>query len=140
MKKYSSLQEVYDTAVAGMASQGFQPAYNTDYGGPSCAYRGTEGRKCAIGWCIPDELYVSEMEHKNIKAILADNSYEFSNSLQGLFPDSVSDNTLLELQKCHDNYVATGEGEAIDVVENIRRDLREFGLKYNLQIPESLAE
>ena len=135
MKQYNNLQDIYDTAVAGLASQGFQPAYNTEYGGPSCAYRGTEGRKCAIGWCIPDELYSPAMEHKNIKALLVGS---FKDSLQGLFPDSISTDTLLELQKCHDNYVAASE--ATNVVEMMRKHLRIFGLEHNLQIPESLAE
>ena len=37
-------------------------------GGPStlsdgiCAFRGNRGRKCAIGWWIPDELYSKDME------------------------------------------------------------------------------
>ena len=137
MKQYNNLQEIYDTAVAGLASQGFQPAYNTDYGGPSCAYRGTEGRKCAIGWCIPDELYVPEIEHRNIKYLLVNWNHSVKDSLRGLFPDSVSVNTLFELQRCHDNYVAASS--AINVVEDMRKDLRDFGLKNNLQIPESLA-
>ena len=27
-----------------------------------CAYRGKDGRRCAVGWLIPDELYDPKME------------------------------------------------------------------------------
>jgi len=52
-------QEWFDTSVRGLRAQG----------GPSvcevsgfCVYRGPEGRKCAIGFLIPDEKYDILME------------------------------------------------------------------------------
>lgn len=32
--------------------------------GGSCRYRGTDGMKCGIGACIPDEDYLPDMENK----------------------------------------------------------------------------
>lgn len=35
-----------------------------------CAYRGTDGNKCAIGLLIPDELYTPEMEGHTVRALV----------------------------------------------------------------------
>jgi len=45
-------QEVFDTAVRGLASQGWRQSKN----GKWCAYRGREGRRCAAGWLFPDSV------------------------------------------------------------------------------------
>lgn len=34
--------------------------------GNNCLYRGLNGTKCAVGLFIPDEVYVSSLEEKNI--------------------------------------------------------------------------
>jgi hypothetical protein len=38
----------------------------------SCMYRGPEGRKCAVGILIPDEVYTSDMEYHTIITLLRD--------------------------------------------------------------------
>jgi hypothetical protein len=52
-----SKQEVVNFAVREVYKQGRASA-----GPNSCLYRGTGGRKCAIGHLIPDEEYNSEMD------------------------------------------------------------------------------
>ena len=60
-------QEVFNRAYLGLASQGFQQSKSSC--GPetsACMYRGANGRRCAIGWCIPDEKYDPNFEGKNV--------------------------------------------------------------------------
>lgn len=61
-------QEIFDKAVAGLASQGFERSViNDDAHIDFCAYRGDGGRRCAIGWLIPDELYSSAFEGEPVR-------------------------------------------------------------------------
>jgi hypothetical protein len=54
-------QEMFDAAYRGLASQNWQQS--RDEGEfTMCLYRGPEGRKCAAGWLIPDNLYDPKME------------------------------------------------------------------------------
>lgn len=123
MKTYSDLQEIYDVSVTGLASQGFQNSYAED---GTCAYRGTNGRKCAIGWCIPDDKYSPEIELKSIATILGDPKLKM---VLAHFPYHVHVETLRELQMCHDLSYTT---------EGMRIALYDFGRKHRLQIPEIL--
>ena len=52
MKQYKNLQEVFDAAYIGLWKQGWKPAYSLG----SCRYLTNNGKRCAIGHCIPDEL------------------------------------------------------------------------------------
>lgn len=124
---YKNLQEVFDTAVVGLASQGFQRSvgeYDRD-----CFYRGTYNRRCAIGWLIPDEVYTESMENSRVSELMK------------LYPDSgikelfdfsqVSYNQLNSLQRTHDG--AWGPKSVMD-------NLREFAQEYDLVLPDSLKE
>jgi hypothetical protein len=51
-------QEIFDTVAKHLLAQGERAI--TENG--ACAYRGVEGRKCAIGCLIPDEVYDPNME------------------------------------------------------------------------------
>lgn len=55
-------QEIYDKVCAHMAQQKRRAQFTRDNGNTDCAYRLPDGRKCAIGALIPDELYVPEMD------------------------------------------------------------------------------
>lgn len=54
---YETLQQVFDDAYRGLAAQGFERSAEDDGAGSTCLYRGPEGRRCAVGHCIPDDLY-----------------------------------------------------------------------------------
>jgi hypothetical protein len=54
-------QEVFDTVARHLLTQQVR-SVGEDRDG--CRYRGHNGRKCAIGALIPDELYLPEMEGK----------------------------------------------------------------------------
>jgi len=62
----------------------------------TCAYRGTDNTRCAIGALIPDELYDSDMEENNIKVLIRDFAH-----MRKLFEDCSTD-LLLDLQSVHD--------------------------------------
>ena len=75
-----------------------------------CVYRGEDGRKCAIGVLIPDELYTKDIEGSDI---LAYRTLVLTEPLRkaGILPDNLDGKArctrvslLKELQVIHDNY------------------------------------
>lgn len=119
-------QKFFDTAVAGLASQGFQRAVTYGYAGfgiPACRYRNKEGRRCAIGWNIPDEQYDDSFENKKGYIVLELLGYDISGTPGNDF-DFID-----YLQKSHD------EAES---PEDMKNNLRLFAAKYHLQLPKEL--
>jgi hypothetical protein len=56
-------QQAFTAAVCGLASQNWERSTRPHpIGINACRYRGDDGRRCAVGWLIPDELYTEEME------------------------------------------------------------------------------
>lgn len=92
-----SLQEIYDRVRDHLLSQGARSTHN-DY----CFYRSPNGRKCAIGALIPDELYRRTLEFQpvgstDLRAVLVD---------AGVLESTPSPEKLLllrALQKVHDD-------------------------------------
>lgn len=117
-------QEAFDKAVAGLAAQGFTRSVHL--GG--CQYRGPNGKKCALGHLIPDELYDPDMEGK-----LADHD-RMRASLQII---GIDDTLACSLQDAHDNVYLSG-GEYADVPETMRVMLRRVADKFGLTKPEVL--
>lgn len=58
-----TLQEQFDTAVAGLLKQNCKSQRITTFETKRCVYRGPNGTKCAVGFLIPDELYDPAMDH-----------------------------------------------------------------------------
>jgi len=65
-----SMQQLFEDAIVPVIEQG-GGSYDFDH--LSCLYRGPNGRKCAIGHLIPDELYNKRMENKSICNLLHTN-------------------------------------------------------------------
>ena len=63
-----------------------------------CVYRGSHGRKCAIGCLIPDELYDPSIEGHGVDIITAEN-----HKIAAIIPDFALP-LAGELQALHDNY------------------------------------
>lgn len=63
-------QEIFDIVSTHLLKQDKQSRTRTTIGDihfvDSCMYRGSEGRKCAIGCLIPDDQYVKAMEGNNM--------------------------------------------------------------------------
>jgi len=110
--KTSEKQKLFNKAVKGLASQDFKRSVNR-YG--TCLYRGPAGRRCAVGWLIPDAEYSASMEDKNAAAI-------------GLFEDAVGP-FLVHLQDVHD---------AADDSRDLKKGLIQFAKAYNLKLPKAL--
>ena len=62
--KEPTRQEVFDFVVSKLVQQG-QPSIdeNSD---SACVYRGKNNLKCAAGWLLPDEMYVSHIEGSSV--------------------------------------------------------------------------
>jgi hypothetical protein len=90
-------QEIFDTAVRHMAKQGKPGGNTTDTGTFACQYRGLEGSRCAVGFFIPDETYVSSME--------GNDAYRLIEAYGAMLPDWMPQNERLlsDLQGVHDS-------------------------------------
>lgn len=88
----SNIQNWFNTAVAGLAVQGFERSLAE---GGSCAFRGVEGRKCAIGHLISDE------QLNALKACRWDEPPAF-NVRREITKNEKEDVFLGRLQLCHD--------------------------------------
>lgn len=106
--KTSSFQEIFDTVCTQLAAQGgpsmkfIKTTYDTN-GSVSCAYRGENGRMCAMGVLIKDEEYDPKFEGKTAFKVMSILDLEKVGSIRKEFID--------ELQSAHD-YAATVVGVA----------------------------
>lgn len=57
-----TLQQVFDRALQGIHDQDYQQSLKGGTQG-ACAYRGENGRKCAIGHCIDDDELAERMDY-----------------------------------------------------------------------------
>ncbi len=109
-------QEVFDIVVRHLRKQNAASVVSEP--GSACAYRGTEGRKCAVGILIPDEIYHPYMEEKSIEYVMAANpetkKWECDMCL------------LSELMTIHDSYP----------VNRWEQEFRSVANAYNLTIPD----
>lgn len=97
-------QEVYDTVVQHLYAQGGKsygdfPDDAGAKGSSGCLYRSPDGRKCAVGALIPDDIYEEAMEGLSITGLVS--NYE------RVLPSAITANHELlgMLQESHDNYM-----------------------------------
>lgn len=90
-------QEIFDTVAKHLFTQGCRSIEIDEEGEESCLYRSPDGKMCAVGVLIPDEIYDPRMEHQNSDNLLETPGYEF--------PKWMQDNKLLllSLQRVHDS-------------------------------------
>ncbi len=90
-----------------------------------CVYRGGSDAaseiRCAIGVCIPDDMYDSELDHHGSIADIHDEMPEWYKSVF----NGVKKTQLLKLQFIHDSHFKDFEGE-----------MRAFADDHNLTIPD----
>lgn len=116
------LQKLFNKAVKGLASQKFRRSYRD---GEGCLYRGPRGKRCAIGWLIPDSRYSEGLENKtaNVPAV--------RRAALGTPRRERVGFKLRDLQTCHD-IAATPSG--------MRQLLRDFAERNGLKIPKELGK
>ncbi len=93
-----SLQNIFDTVAEHLLIQNEKSVF-----GDVCAYRGEDGRRCAIGVLIPDEYYVESIEDSTVFNEAVDG--HLTNVLKANGIDINDDYTiklLRELQRVHD--------------------------------------
>lgn len=106
-----TIQEYHDLLVKS-ATDGTFPSYRVRSDGDiDCLYRGEEGRRCAVGVLIPDELY--------------DPSYESTGAwslpdplLETILPDGMTASDLELIQEAHDNCVSWWNGFGKSVLQS----------------------
>lgn len=59
-----TLQEIFNKSVTGVLAQGGASMF-----GAACAYRGNDGRKCAAGQLLPDDVYDSSLNTIGIESV-----------------------------------------------------------------------
>ena len=121
--EHEQFQNWYNTAVIGLASQGFQRSIIE--GTNNCQYRGSNKTKCAVGYLIPDERYNTDIESRNInhnrvqKCVDPERAWSYKEI-----------EFLNELQRCHDFGETSSE---------MKTKLSALAIKYNLDIPKEIC-
>jgi len=125
-------QEIFDKVYLGLKSQGFQQSV-TDFGSDPnclisvCQYRGEEGRKCAVGWLIPDEAYSANLEKEG--SIRCNDLLIETLKTIGIREEYTD--FLSELQSIHDSFKYPDEMQA-----NYDR----YAKDHKLTVPQDLSE
>lgn len=115
MTTFRTRQEIFDLAWVGLKAQGFFKSITRD---GNCAYRGTEGLRCAIGFCIEDENYDADL----LEGLSAENP----DVLAAARVDETDREFADDLQETHDS---------ADTPEIMERRLRSFAERHNLTVP-----
>lgn len=79
----------FDQVVTGLAAQGFQRSGAEVDDEFRCRYRGEEGRRCAVGQLLPDELCPPEIENHMVIALPAAQKDHLLGDLGGLDGDEL---------------------------------------------------
>lgn len=114
-------QTIFDTVVAHLRQQGGQSLQ-----GGNCAYRGDNGRSCAVGCLFTDAAYHRKLEGMGVGTPEVRNAL----ALSGVDPTGDTLNLLRQLQVAHDNH-SDGDWEHIEA--RFERIADSFGLVYTPQ-------
>jgi hypothetical protein len=133
MSVFKSKQEVFDFVAKKLIEQGQKSASSKADG---CAYRGDYGRKCAIGWLIPDSNYDPDIEGNTWAKIVGTFPSVSAAVLDQIDPAvDINHGFFTYLQNCHD---LADDGDDCDYtdpdewVSGLRARLRNFAAFYNL--------
>lgn len=114
-------QELFNTAYNGLKSQKFMKSIK----GPICRYRDDNGRKCAIGWCIPDDKYdITFDEPVDASINISIQTRPDIREAAGISWENVE--FARQLQMRHDQAMSP---------EHMKKMLIEFAKSYELEVP-----
>jgi len=119
-------QEAFDTAVRGLASQGFRRSVASD--GESCMYNGPDGRHCALGWLIVD-VEIDKGDNSAPSGSIMINYPEVRKKFEGINDPMLFVRTL---QTCHDSAYIKQLGASVDKPSAMVENLRAFASRDNL--------
>lgn len=127
-------QETFNTVVLGIVKQGgpSRKPLEEPMTGSCCRYRDDEGRKCAIGQIIPDELYDPAIEGAVLWESGQSNDDERGNKLAKIIAMTGHDTRLLSrLQVFHDS-----SGDGPEFMSSFLKLCRDYAATHNLIMPE----
>lgn len=116
MTKEEMMQDLFNKMWRGLSGQNWQPASEHD----ACYYRMPDGRKCAVGHCIPSDMYNKYMEGLMVSEISVSDELGWNK-----WPLVME--FLEEAQSCHD--YAAQNGQMKERFERLAAD-------YGLTIPD----
>lgn len=131
-------QEIFDRTVRHLIQQdGPSVAQPEGYRGVLCAYRGDNGRACAVGYWIPDEKYTLALEGNSLRSYVTDGAYDWCETVVSALPPGFREHLpLLErLQQAHDAQMSTLMDTYVDR-KNMYRTLREIAEEFGLSDKE----
>lgn len=114
-------QEVFEAVCVHLSRQKKRALANLPNRGETCAYRGDNGLKCAVGALIPDVVYSEIMEGKCVADIIYSGS--------GLEALSAHEILLTKLQNVHDE-VYEEEGDVVVRIA-LAEVAGDYGLKHS---------
>lgn len=112
------MQQVVNINKAGLLAQGKKSQKNIALKGLTCAYRGEDNTKCAIGFLIPDTKYKPNFE-VGIEDLMEDYSWAAVFDLP--IPEKIDEmlDFLGDLQKIHDQFdPARWQEKFIELAQN----------------------
>lgn len=121
MKKHTK-QTAFDVMWNGLKAQGWQKSMTNNV----CTYRGDNGRKCAVGHLIPDEIYHERMERIPIQVVY----FELGKYILPTKEDVQFFGFLEEARWAHDYAIETNKKH------NMESCMRRLAKRHNLTIPE----
>lgn len=119
----TSNQTLFNDAFIGLRDQGFELSSNKD----NCWYRHpNENLKCAIGHCIPDDLYNPRMDDTDDDATTGvQHNQRVQRVLEQIYP-GYNLNFAISLQEAHDSSRSSKDMES---------RLRALATKHNMEVP-----
>lgn len=119
-------QEIFDTAAVGVIRQGRQSA--NAFG--TCVYRGPNGRKCAAGFLLPDEVYDPSMDCDDEETGQGTGWSNLVKRFSSRLPVDLINNSdlIADLQSCHDNASFYSSEFVQDFIREATETARRFKL------------
>lgn len=125
-------QDIFNRVWDHFVTKGGSASFRKHGGGTTCAYRGEDGARCAVGVLVPDELYRPEWDGAAVSvSTLARDSKSFAEMLE-IVGCAEHLGLLGELQRAHDG-ASVYEGATFGRV--IQKYLRHVADEHNLYIP-----
>lgn len=120
-------QSMREHVVANFKGKSLRPA--TALGPTLCMYRGPEGKKCAMGIFIPDELYHPNMEGAAAFSLLESQGTQYNSELEKVMP--LDAGGMMQLQSQHDQNLFEVEEDSnvlARILEFIDTQVEDFAL------------
>lgn len=117
-------QEIFNKALFGIRQQNYEQSDNGD----SCAYRGNNGTKCAVGHCIDDTTAErwDSFDGSGISNIQLKHFEDYNQ-----FFDVEQLPLLQNLQACHDNYLGVSRWNgSLKFEQEMKNIAQQFNLVY----------